>query len=66
MSRVEQIEEAIGQLSPEEFTELVRWITDSDQQHWDDQLERDAAAGKLDRFAEEALRDHAAGRSTKL
>jgi len=33
---------------------------------WDQQIEADAKAGKLDALADEALADHRAGRSRKL
>ena len=33
---------------------------------WDRQFEADVKAGKLDTLAERALRDHRAGRSTRL
>lgn len=36
------------------------------EQAWDDQIERDAKAGKLDWLLDEARADHAAGRITKL
>jgi hypothetical protein len=54
MSRVEEIEGAIAQLSPQEFSEIARWVNEQDQKRWDDQLDRDAAAGKLDILVEEA------------
>jgi hypothetical protein len=54
MSRVEEIEQAIAQLDPNEFSEVARWILELDQKRWDDQLDRDAAAGKLDFLRNEA------------
>jgi hypothetical protein len=42
------------------------WFLAYDWEVWDRQLEQDVAAGKLDALAEKALRDHAAGKSTKL
>ena len=54
MSRVEEIEQAIAQLDPNEFSEVARWILELDQKRWDDQLDRDAAAGKLDFLLNEA------------
>ena len=66
MSRVEQIEGQIQQLTAEELTSLREWFAAFDAASWDRQLEVDAREGKLDRLAEAALRDHAAGRSTEL
>ena len=54
MSRVEEIEQAIAQLDPNEFSEVARWILELDQKRWDDQLDRDATAGKLDFLRNEA------------
>ncbi len=56
MSTIEQIEAAILKLSPQELSQLADWVLDLDEQHWDEQIERDIAAGKLDFLAREALR----------
>ena len=66
MSNVENIETRIKELSPEELTAFREWFIKFDAEAWDRQFEADAKAGKLDSLAERALRDHAAGRSTKL
>lgn len=66
MSKVESIEQQIKALSPEELAQLRAWFAEFDWALWDRQLERDAAAGKLDALAEKALRDHAAGKTTPL
>jgi hypothetical protein len=52
---VEKIESAILKLSPQELTQLAEWVLDLDEQQWDRQIESDAAAGKLDFLAKEAL-----------
>jgi hypothetical protein len=66
MSKVENLEKQIEQLSPDELTEFRRWFAEFDAQRWDRQFEADVKAGKLDALAEKALRDHVAGRSSKL
>lgn len=66
MSRLESIESQIQQLSPEELVALREWFAAYDAEVWDRQFEDDVHAGKLDALAERALRDHQAGRSTKL
>lgn len=66
MSNVENIEHQVKALSPEELAAFRRWFLAYDWEAWDRQLEQDVAAGKLDALAEKALRDHAAGKSTKL
>lgn len=54
MSRVEEIERAIRQLSPDEFADVARWIRETQQERWDRQLDADAAVGKLEFLREEA------------
>lgn len=66
MSKLKTIEEKIRALSPEELAEFRRWFVAFDAAAWDRQLERDVKAGKLDAIADEALRDHAAGKSTEF
>jgi len=66
MGKVESIESQIQELTPEELATLREWFAKHDAEAWDSQLEADAKAGKLDALAERALRDHLAGRSTKL
>ena len=66
MSKVEHIENQIQELSAEELATLREWFASFDAEAWDRQLEADVKAGKLDTLAERALRDHLAGRSTKL
>ena len=66
MGRVESIESQIQDLSSQELATLREWFADFDAEAWDRQFEADVKAGKLDRMAERALRDHFAGRSTKL
>ncbi len=66
MSKVESIEQQIKALSAKEVAQLRAWFLEFDWALWDQQLERDVAAGKLDVLAEKALRDHAAGKTTPL
>jgi uncharacterized protein YfaT (DUF1175 family) len=66
MSKVESIEHEIEQLSPEELAVFRAWYARFDAESWDRRLEADAKAGKLDALAEQALRAHNAGWSTKL
>jgi hypothetical protein len=54
---VEQIESAILKLSPQELTQLAEWVLDLDEQQWDNQIERDVTAGKLDFLTKEALEE---------
>ncbi len=66
MTKVENIVRQINELSAEELAAFRDWFAKFDAEVWDRQFEADVKAGKLDALAERALRDHAAGRSTKL
>ena len=66
MSRVEQIESEVKELSPDELKLFREWFARFDAELWDRQIESDARSGKLDNLADRALRDHRASRSTVL
>ncbi len=66
MSRVEEIEVQIKALTPEELKTFRAWFAEFDAALWDQQLEADATAGKLDGLAKQALKDHREGRSREL
>jgi hypothetical protein len=66
MSRVEQIEAEIQRMSLEELALFRAWFAEFDWESWDRQFSEDVKAGKLDTLAALAIRDHEAGRSTKL
>lgn len=57
MDRVEEIEAAIERLAPDEFRRVAQWLLERDQARWDDQLDADSAAGKLDFLFEETGSD---------
>jgi hypothetical protein len=64
MAKVDELKIEIEQLPEEEFTELVRWLSEKDWQRWDKEIENDSEAGKLDFLVHEAL-DAKAKRSLK-
>jgi hypothetical protein len=66
MTRVEQLEQVIVGLNPDEVAELREWMMEQDWAEWDRQIERDAASGKLNRLTKQALADHATGKSRLL
>jgi hypothetical protein len=61
MDRVEEIESAIQALAPSEYMRLVQWFREREQARWDEQMDRDAAAGKLDFLSREAESELAQG-----
>ena len=50
MTQVQEIEDAIERLPPEQFRELAQWLRERDQQLWDDQ---GLATGSLLKWPEE-------------
>jgi hypothetical protein len=66
MSKIEELEQKVQALSPEELAQFREWFLEFDWAAWDRQLARDVGAGKLDALAEKALRDHAAGKTKPL
>lgn len=66
MGKVQQIEDQVSKLSPQELERFRTWYSKFDADEWDRLIERDAAAGNLDRLAEDALKAHTAGNVTAL
>jgi len=52
MTKVQALEVEIGKLSATELAELREWFSEREADHWDREIERDAASGKLDRLFE--------------
>ena len=61
MSKLEEIKRAIEQLPKEDFRNLSGWIIQRHESKWDGQIEADIRAGRLDKFAKEALREDSEG-----
>lgn len=66
MTKIEKLERDVRSLTKSELANFRAWFAEFDAAEWDRQIETDAASDKLDRLADEALADHAAGRSRKL
>jgi hypothetical protein len=64
MSTIAEIEDAVRRLSPEDLAAFREWFFQLDAEAWDRQIDEDAAAGRLDSLAEEALEDFRQGRCT--
>lgn len=63
---IEEIEQAVEALEPEELARFRAWFAEYDWAAWDQQIERDADAGRLASLVDEARRDHDRGHSTPL
>jgi hypothetical protein len=66
MTKLEKIEKEIASLEPADVRKLADWLAEYSEELWDRQIEADAAAGKFDKLAEQALADHRAGRTKPL
>ncbi len=63
---IEDIEREVSQLPSEDLRKFSEWFEEFKADLWDKQIEEDIMAGRLDAFAEEALRDLREGRCTDL
>jgi len=66
MENVKSIERAVESLPTLELAEFRQWFAEFDGNAWDRQIEQDAASGKLDLLAAEALADYGAGSARQL
>ena len=66
MEKIEKIEQLVQALSSEELAQFRTWFLEFDWAAWDRQLEADVRAGRLDALAEQALQDHATGKTKPL
>jgi hypothetical protein len=62
----EDLEKAISQLAPQELDRFRAWFDEFDAARWDDKIERDARAGRLDQLAEHAIAEFRTGRAREL
>ena len=63
---LQQLEKTISELPPDQLWRFREWFLAFDADKWDQQFERDVAAGRLDRLADDAIGEHRAGKSTKI
>ena len=66
MTTLETAENVVAHLSPAELTRFRHWFAEFDGDVWDAQIEDDAAAGKLDALAAEALAEYQAGKAKEI
>jgi hypothetical protein len=66
MTKVEEIEKAVSALPPKELAKFRAWFDAFEADRFDGRIARDAASGKLDRLAEDALQDFKAGKTRDL
>ena len=63
---VKEVERSVAQLPQEQLRQFRAWYEKFDSEAWDEQIQKDIAAGKLDVLAEAAIADHQAGKTKKL
>lgn len=66
MNTAKAVEQAVEQLSPSELAKFRIWFSRFDADAWDAQIEADAAAGKLDALAGEALAEYHGGLAREI
>ena len=66
MLSVEEIKSAIASLSQEDYARLRDWFSERDREKWDEEIEKDSAAGKLDFLVKEAIAEKNQGLLKKL
>lgn len=63
---VKEIESAITQLSAKDLAELMAWLAEYHAQMWEEQIEDDLEAGRLDALLAEVESDYQAGLAEPL
>jgi hypothetical protein len=66
MTKLEEIEAAVAKLSPADLKKFRAWLDEREERLFDETIERDAKAGKLDKLEAKALEDYKAGRVKDL
>jgi hypothetical protein len=66
MGKLEQITKSVESFEGDDFKEFAMWFEALQADRRDHQIEADAKAGKLDKFADEALKELDAGRTRPL
>ncbi len=66
MTKLQQIEKSVEELSDEEMKSFAAWFEELRWQRWDRQIELDSESGKLDRIIKEARAEIAQGKTTPL
>lgn len=66
MTELQQIEQKVKTLSSADLRQFRKWFVQWDSDSWDQQIERDAQAGRLDDLAAEALAEYQAGKAKEI
>jgi hypothetical protein len=63
---IEDLEQAVAKLPPDQFAKFRAWFEAFDAARFDGKIERDIKAGKLDMLGDRALDDFRKGRAREL
>ena len=66
MSKIQRLESEVKSLSAQELAAFRAWYEKFDAENWDKQIEADAAAGKLDKLAAQAIADYNTGKAKSI
>lgn len=66
MRPIEEITAAIQHLSADDVARVRAWLAEFTEQLWDERIEDDEQAGRLDASIDEALDEHRSGRTYPL
>jgi hypothetical protein len=62
MTTVDDIEKAVAKLTPEQLAKFRTWFEEYQARLFDETIERDAKAGRLDKLIAKVRANHKAGR----
>jgi len=65
-NKLQEIKDAITQLSKDDLTALRKWFDEFEAKIWDNQFEEDVQSGRLEKLADEAITDFRAGKCKEL
>lgn len=66
MTTVKEIKKTVEHLSPEGLSQFRKWFEEFKAAAWDQQIEADAKAGRLDMLVNEARSDYKAGKTLSM
>lgn len=66
MTKLEDIEKAVTELTPEQLAQFRDWFEAFDAARFDEKIARDAQSGRLDALAERAREDYRKGHAREL
>ena len=66
MSELEELENRIRKLAPEDLARFRAWFVEFDHVLWDRQIQAHVKSGKLDKLVNEARADYKAGKAQKI